>query len=126
MTTDVPSVGQSLDLTASAVDLTVQLVDIESVSRNEQAIADAVQTALSSYDHLTVTRHGNTSNGLFHVAVNNATQSPRPMPRSTNRFAAAQDRCRICSNVMSRPATDIITRSGCFTRRISRLLQSSV
>jgi succinyl-diaminopimelate desuccinylase len=50
----------SLDLTASAVDLTVQLVDIESVSRNEGAIADAVEAALSAYDHLTVTRHGHT------------------------------------------------------------------
>ncbi|WP_196240522.1 succinyl-diaminopimelate desuccinylase [Nocardioides anomalus] len=49
-----------LDLTAGAVDLTVQLVDIESVSRNEQAIADAVETALSAYDHLTVSRHGHT------------------------------------------------------------------
>ena len=38
----------------------MQLVDIESVSRNEQAIADAVEAALSAYDHLTVSRHGNT------------------------------------------------------------------
>jgi succinyl-diaminopimelate desuccinylase len=50
----------TLDLTAGAVDLTVQLVDIESVSRHEQAIADAVEAALSAYAHLTVTRHGNT------------------------------------------------------------------
>ena len=50
----------TLDLTTSAVDLTVQLVDIESVSRNEQAIADAVEAALAACDHLTVTRHGNT------------------------------------------------------------------
>jgi len=49
-----------LDLTASAVELTVQLVDIESVSKNEQAIADAVEAALSAYAHLTVSRHGNT------------------------------------------------------------------
>jgi succinyl-diaminopimelate desuccinylase len=53
-------VPPDLDLTASAVDLTVQLVDIESVSRNEQAIADAVEAALSAYPHLAVTRHGNT------------------------------------------------------------------
>jgi succinyl-diaminopimelate desuccinylase len=52
-------VPPSLDLAASAVDLTVQLVDIESVSRDEQAIADAVEAALSAYAHLTVTRHGN-------------------------------------------------------------------
>jgi succinyl-diaminopimelate desuccinylase len=49
-----------LDLTAGAVDLTVQLVDIESVSKNEQAIADAVEAALSSLSHLAVSRHGNT------------------------------------------------------------------
>jgi succinyl-diaminopimelate desuccinylase len=60
LTTTVPSDRRSLDLTADAVDLTVQLVDIESVSRNEQAIADAVEAALSAYDHLTVSRHGNT------------------------------------------------------------------
>ncbi len=55
MTTDVP-----LALTADAVDLTVQLVDIESVSRNEQAIADAVAEALRGLGHLEVTRHGHT------------------------------------------------------------------
>ena len=49
-----------LDLTADAVELTVQLVDIESVSQNELAIADAVEAALAAYDHLTVSRHGNT------------------------------------------------------------------
>ena len=45
-----------LDLTASVVDLTRQLVDIESVSANEKAIADAVEQALRAYPHLTVTR----------------------------------------------------------------------
>ena len=49
-----------IDLTADVVTLTRQLVDIESVSRNEQEIADAVEAALSAYGHLTVTRHGNT------------------------------------------------------------------
>ena len=49
-----------LDLTADAVALTVQLVDIESVSKNEQAIADAVEAALRELSHLTVSRHGNT------------------------------------------------------------------
>jgi succinyl-diaminopimelate desuccinylase len=49
-----------LDLTTDAVALTEQLVNIESVSRNERAIADAVEIALAAYDHLTVTRHGNT------------------------------------------------------------------
>ncbi len=49
-----------LDLTADAVTLTRQLVDLESVSRNEQAIADAVEHALTGLGHLTVTRRGNT------------------------------------------------------------------
>jgi succinyl-diaminopimelate desuccinylase len=49
-----------LDLDADAVTLTEQLVNIESVSRNEQAIADAVEEALRALDHLTVTRRGNT------------------------------------------------------------------
>lgn len=49
-----------LDLTADAVTLTQQLVDIESVSGNEAAIADAVEHALSGYPHLTVRRFGHT------------------------------------------------------------------
>jgi succinyl-diaminopimelate desuccinylase len=49
-----------LDLTADAVTLTEQLVNIESVSRDEQAIADAVEEALRPLPHLTVSRHGNT------------------------------------------------------------------
>jgi succinyl-diaminopimelate desuccinylase len=50
----------SLDLSADAVTLTEQLVNMESVSKNEQAIADAVEGALRTLDHLTVTRHGHT------------------------------------------------------------------
>ena len=49
-----------LDLTADAVTLTEQLVNIESVSRHEQEIADAVEQALAAYPHLTVSRHGHT------------------------------------------------------------------
>ena len=49
-----------LDLTADAVSLTAALVDIESVSLDEQAIADAIEQALRSLDHLTVTRRGHT------------------------------------------------------------------
>jgi len=52
-------VGQ-LDLTADVVTLTQQLVDIESVSKDEQEIADVVEAALTPLAHLTVTRHGNT------------------------------------------------------------------
>ena len=50
----------TLDLTADAVTLTRQLVDIESVSGGEQRIADEVEAALATLDHLTVTRHGHT------------------------------------------------------------------
>ncbi|MFZ2013826.1 MAG: succinyl-diaminopimelate desuccinylase [Nocardioides sp.] len=49
-----------LDLTADVVALTAQLVDLESVSHHEQAIADAVEAALRPLPHLTVTRHGHT------------------------------------------------------------------
>jgi succinyl-diaminopimelate desuccinylase len=52
--------AMTLDLAADAATLTEQLVNIESVSRNEQAIADAVEAALESLDHLRVTRLGNT------------------------------------------------------------------
>ncbi|KAA1418727.1 succinyl-diaminopimelate desuccinylase [Nocardioides humilatus] len=49
-----------LDLTADAVTLTRQLCDIESVSHNEQEIADAVEIALRALPHLAVGRRGNT------------------------------------------------------------------
>jgi len=50
----------SLDLTADVVDLTEQLVNLESVSGNEQAIADAVESQLRTLPHLEVSRFGNT------------------------------------------------------------------
>jgi succinyl-diaminopimelate desuccinylase len=59
MTGSVPG-PVTLDLTVDVVTLTAQLVDIESVSHNERVIADAVETALTACDHLTVTRHGHT------------------------------------------------------------------
>src|SRR6476659_2479756 len=49
-----------LDLSADVVTLTEQLVDIESVSTDERAIADAVEAALRALPHLTVTRRGHT------------------------------------------------------------------
>ncbi|GAA1142707.1 succinyl-diaminopimelate desuccinylase [Nocardioides aquiterrae] len=49
-----------LDLSADAVTLTEQLVNIESVSQHEAAIADAVEQALTAYPHLAVTRRGHT------------------------------------------------------------------
>ncbi|HEX5771612.1 MAG TPA: succinyl-diaminopimelate desuccinylase [Nocardioidaceae bacterium] len=50
----------SLDLTADVVTVTEQLVNIESVSGNEDEIADAVESELKALAHLEVTRHGNT------------------------------------------------------------------
>jgi succinyl-diaminopimelate desuccinylase len=55
MTLDV-----SLDLSADVVELTRQLVDIESVSLAEEPLADAVEVALRGHPHLEVIRHGNT------------------------------------------------------------------
>jgi succinyl-diaminopimelate desuccinylase len=61
MTAPDPATAPPLDLTADAVTLTEQLVNIESVSRDERAIADAVEAALRALPHLTVTRHGHTA-----------------------------------------------------------------
>jgi len=47
-----------LDLTASAVDLTRALVDIESVSGDEAGIADVVEAALRAFPHLEIVRDG--------------------------------------------------------------------
>jgi succinyl-diaminopimelate desuccinylase len=49
-----------LDLSADAVQLTEDLVNIESVSGDEQQIADAIEAALRALDHLDVRRFGNT------------------------------------------------------------------
>lgn len=49
-----------LDLTASSLDLTRAVCDIPSVSGDEHALADAIEQAISAYDHLEVIRHGNT------------------------------------------------------------------
>lgn len=47
-----------LDLRADVGDLTARLIDIESVSGNERALADAVEAALRELPHLTVDRDG--------------------------------------------------------------------
>ena len=47
-----------LDLAASSVALTRQLCDIESVSGDEAAIADAIEASLSGLAHLELTRDG--------------------------------------------------------------------
>ena len=49
-----------LDLDVDVVTLTAALCDIPSVSRDEDAIATAIDAVLRPLPHLTVTRHGNT------------------------------------------------------------------
>lgn len=56
----MPPAPMPLDLTGDVVTLTAALCDIPSVSRDEKAIADAVEAALTGLPHLTVTRIGNT------------------------------------------------------------------
>ena len=56
-----------LDLTADPVTLTRQLVDIESVSRNEQQIADEIEAALRALPHLEVVRRGHTVVARTHL-----------------------------------------------------------
>jgi succinyl-diaminopimelate desuccinylase len=48
-----------LDLSASAAELTSRLIDIESVSGSERALADAIDAALRRQPHLAVHRDGN-------------------------------------------------------------------
>ncbi|MFJ9388368.1 succinyl-diaminopimelate desuccinylase [Nocardioides sp. NPDC101246] len=48
-----------IDLTTDVVTLTRQLMDINSVSLDELQLADAVERALTAYDHLVVERRGN-------------------------------------------------------------------
>ncbi|GAA1232465.1 succinyl-diaminopimelate desuccinylase [Oryzihumus leptocrescens] len=49
-----------LDLSTHVVSLTAALCDLESVSGNEEVLADAVEEALGALPHLSVTRDGNT------------------------------------------------------------------
>jgi succinyl-diaminopimelate desuccinylase len=57
----------ALDLTVDTVQLTEDLVNIESVSRNEKTIADEVEQALSALAHLEVQRFGNTVVARTHL-----------------------------------------------------------
>src|SRR5690554_905828 len=53
-----PTSTAPLDLKASSIELTRRLCDIESVSGNEAAIADAVEASLAGCSHLEVIRDG--------------------------------------------------------------------
>ncbi|TFC51328.1 succinyl-diaminopimelate desuccinylase [Cryobacterium sp. TMT1-21] len=50
----------TLDLSASSIELTRVICDIESVSGNETALADAIEQALAGFDHLEIIRDGDT------------------------------------------------------------------
>jgi succinyl-diaminopimelate desuccinylase len=49
-----------LDLSASSIDITRQICDIESVSGDEKELADAIVAALEGFDHLETIRDGDT------------------------------------------------------------------
>ncbi len=56
----VPGTTALLDVSSDVVTLTAAVCDIESVSRDEAALADAVESALRDLSHLEVVRDGNT------------------------------------------------------------------
>ena len=57
---DPTTAGATLDLSADVTSLTAQVCDIESVSRDEKTLADAIEAALRPLPHLEVVRDGNT------------------------------------------------------------------
>lgn len=59
----------TLDLDQDVVALTAAVVDVESVSGNEQALTDEVEKALSGLDHLDVTRIGNNVIAQTHLGL---------------------------------------------------------
>jgi succinyl-diaminopimelate desuccinylase len=65
--TATPPPNAGLDLSSSAADLLQALVDIPSESREEAVIADAVESALTAYDHLDVVRDGHTIVARTHL-----------------------------------------------------------
>ena len=50
----------SLDLTASSIDLTRTICDIDSVSDREGPLADLIEESVAAFPHLEVSRHGDT------------------------------------------------------------------
>jgi succinyl-diaminopimelate desuccinylase len=61
------TVTPPLDLSSAAADLLRALIDIPSESRQEAAIADAVEAALCGFDHLDVVRDGHTIVARTHL-----------------------------------------------------------
>jgi succinyl-diaminopimelate desuccinylase len=60
MTESTPAPPAALDLGASSIELTRQLCDMESVSGDETAIADAIVSSLGGLSHLEIHRDGDT------------------------------------------------------------------
>jgi len=58
--TTVSQIPEVLDLTASSIDITREICDLESVSGNETRLADAIERSLAGHGHLEVIRDGDT------------------------------------------------------------------
>ena len=86
----------ALDLTSSSVDLTRAICDIHSESGDETRLADAIEAAVSAYDHLEVIRDGDT--------VVARTSLVKPLATSTNIVAG-----RACSPAASSSTTSALT-----------------
>ena len=95
-----------LDLGASSIDITRQLCDIESVSGNERAIADAIQASLEGHDHLEVIRDGDAI-----VARTNLGRSTRVV------IAGHIDTVPVNRNLPTRYETDFSTGTECLWGR---------
>ncbi len=63
----VPETTTALDVSSDVTSLTAAICDIESVSRNETALADAVESALLALGHLEVVRDGDTVIARTHL-----------------------------------------------------------
>jgi succinyl-diaminopimelate desuccinylase len=91
----------SLDLTGDLVALFRQVVDTESVSGNERALADLVEAALRRYPHLTVVRDGDTV-----VARTNLGRAERVV------IAGHLDTVPVAGNLPSRIEGDLVYGRG--------------
>jgi succinyl-diaminopimelate desuccinylase len=91
----------NLDLSLSAAELTARLVDVESVSGNEQQLADAIADLIAGLPHLTVHRDGNAI-----VARTEFGRSERVV------LAGHIDTVPVAGNLPSRLAGDVLYGCG--------------